>query len=219
MSNLRMNGAVIPVPQHALRAWTGTALNLRFLLFQITCILIYIWPGISVLSFHHFFFTSCFECRIFKSDRLPPKYPVSTVTGLVLGDLRVTAEHVPHCTKPNLATTILSARPLWHGRMSQWWLVAKREPAGRTVSRRQREVCRRDVRHTFLKMNAQDNARTGRDYCCVGSNRRRKEKCGGHRIICDRRNYGLFWTIFEDLKESRNEVFFFSSNTQVITVF
>ena len=62
--NLRINGTVTPVPQHAFRPWTGIALHLRFLLFRITCILIYIWPGISGIlpvSFHPFFFTSWFE--------------------------------------------------------------------------------------------------------------------------------------------------------------
>jgi hypothetical protein len=58
-----------------------------------------------------------------------------------------------------------------------------------------------------LKMNAQYN---GRDYCCVGPKKPEKEKRREtrlHLVICDRRNSGLFWTIFEDLK--REEAKFF----------
>jgi hypothetical protein len=59
-----------------------------------------------------------------------------------------------------------------------------------------------------MKINTQCNARTGRDYCCVGPKRtekrkKRRRKMWVHAIICDGRDKGIFWTIFEDLR--RNE--------------
>jgi hypothetical protein len=61
-------------------------------------------------------------------------------------------------------------------------------------------------------MNAQYNVRTGRDYYCVRPKRTEKEKekreIWLHPTLCDRRNNGLLWTIFEDLR--RDEAKFFN---------
>jgi hypothetical protein len=64
-------------------------------------------------------------------------------------------------------------------------------------------------------MNAQYCARTGRDYCCVVLKRNEKEKKKNTKKnvdssynMCGRRNSGLFWTIFEDLRRDEGRFFF-----------
>ena len=100
------------------------------------------------------------------------------------------------------------ARPFSHGRLSRRRIIAQRQTAGLPCH----DDCEISVAVTSeilslssLKMNAQYNAITGRDYCCVGPKRAEKEreirrKMGVHTVICDRRNNGLFWTIFEDMR-------------------
>jgi len=62
-------------------------------------------------------------------------------------------------------------------------------------------------------MNAQFCARTGRDYCCVVLKRSEKEKENKMKNVdssynmCGRRNDGLFWTIFEDLRRDGGRFF------------
>jgi hypothetical protein len=55
-------------------------------------------------------------------------------------------------------------------------------------------------------MNAQYNARTGRDYCCVGPKGTEKEgEMWMHSVICDRGDSGVFGTIFGDLRRDEAE--------------
>jgi len=62
-------------------------------------------------------------------------------------------------------------------------------------------------------MNAQYCARTGRDYCCVVLKRTEKQKQNKKKNVdssynmCGRRNGGLFWTIFEDLRRDEGRFF------------
>jgi hypothetical protein len=62
-------------------------------------------------------------------------------------------------------------------------------------------------------MNAQYYVRTGRDYCCVVLKRTEKQKEKKKKNVdssynmCGRRNGGLFWTIFEDLRRDEGGFF------------
>jgi hypothetical protein len=61
-------------------------------------------------------------------------------------------------------------------------------------------------------MNPQYYARTGRDCCCVVLKRTEKQKENKKNVdssnnMCGRRNGGLFWTIFEDLRRDEGRFF------------
>jgi hypothetical protein len=165
-----MNGAVTPVPQYAFKAWTVTALHLRFWVFRITCILIDIWPSIFGLLPSPFLHQLVWIIGSLQRDRLPPWYPGATVTGIVLGVLSVTEKHLPHYTKPTLSDSDLSVRPLWHGRLPRRRLVAQRQTAGLPCPNDNGKSVAMTSRHTFL-----ENERS-RDCFCVGSKRTERRK-------------------------------------------
>ena len=129
---------------------------------------------------------------------------------IVLGVLSVTEKHLPHFTKPNLSDNDLSIKTLLTWATASTATCRPETDGWPPMPRRQREVCRRDVRHTSLIISENERSR---DCCCIGwkkTERRRNkrtEKCGGHRI-CDRRNYGFFSTIFEDLRRDETKFFF-----------
>jgi hypothetical protein len=56
-------------------------------------------------------------------------------------------------------------------------------------------------------MNAQYNARTGSIIAVWAQRELRKKKMLPRPIICDTRNNGLFWIIFEDLRRDKAKFF------------
>jgi len=61
-----------------------------------------------------------------------------------------------------------------------------------------------------LEINVRYDAGTCCDYCCVGTKRTEEENGKGEKngggaqpVICETRNSGLFWTIFEDMRRDK----------------